>query len=192
MPRSSDAAQRLQARDDQQRELARTLHGGAAQHLAALQFNLEVLAKSAGDLPPRAARALAECASLASQCALEIRRVCYRLHPPLLDEMGLVPALRGLADSHRVDAELPELFPRLPPQIEIALFRIIEEAWPRISRLRLNWRAKSVTLEMDLPSVPDAIRERVRAMHGRIAANRRSLRITLRVPPASPTPKKRS
>lgn len=179
MPRLSLAAQLIGDRDRERRDLARGLHANAAQQITALQFNLEVAANLAGQASPRAAKALADCLSLAGECAVEIRRICYALHPPLLDEIGLTGALRSRADLQKITADLPETLPRLAPEVEIGLFRIIEEALPRITRLRLTHTAKSVKLELDLRSASSMIRERVRGLRGRIATASNSLRITV-------------
>lgn len=188
MPPSRLAADLLLARDRERRELSRTLHTNAAQQLAALQFHLDLLLQSAGALPANAAEALDSCASLASACALEIRRICYALYPPLLDEIGLAQALRSRADLQKIDADIPESLPRLAPDTEIALFRIIEEALPQITKLRLAKNRTSLTVELDLASPSAAIRERVRGFQGKIAAGPGSTRITvpLKLEPQNP------
>jgi len=179
MPGLSLAAQLLQAHDQERRRLARALHNTAAQQLAALQLNLSIVASSAENLPRRAARALSESAELATACALEIRNISYSLHPPLLDEMGLVAALRASADAAKVDLIALDSVGRLPPEVEIALSRIVEEVLPRISRLAVKRTAQSITLEFDLRAVSPAIRERVRSLKGRIAAKSAVQRITV-------------
>jgi signal transduction histidine kinase len=177
MPRTSLAAQLLEAFDRERRRLARALHSTAAQQAAALQFNLAIVAQS--ELPPRAAKALSDSIQLAGECALEIRNISYSLHPPLLDEIGLAAALRACTDAAEIDADLPQSTGRLPEHMEIALFRIVEEALPHISRLGLKRGVKTLTLDFDLRAASPAIRERVKYLKGRIAAKSGALRITV-------------
>ena len=160
------AAQLLQEHDQERRRLARELHSTAAQQLAALQFTLEI---------PGSPRA--EAIKLASECAAEIRRLCYALHPPLLDEMGLVAALTGRLKQ--IEADLPPSLGRLSPAAEIALYRIIEEALPEISRLRLRRNAKSVILEFDLPRPSRLMRERIKGLNAKLTVKRGSIRLTV-------------
>ena len=179
MPGLSLAAQLLQAHDQERRRLARALHNTAAQQIAALQFNLSMVAPFAENLPRRAARALSESADLATACALEIRNISYSLYPPLLDEVGLVAALRVAADAAKVELMVLDSVGRLPSEMEIALFRIVEEVLPRISRVAVKRTAQARTLEFDLRAASPAIRERVRSLKGRIAAKSGLQRITV-------------
>jgi len=99
---------------------------------------------------------------LARQCSTEIRTASYLLHPPLLDELGLVSALKWLADGLRqrsgieVRLQLPESLPRLPHEEELALFRVAQEALTNVQRhsaspwvaLRLSARTEGLCLEV--------------------------------------------
>src|SRR4029077_14888340 len=84
--------------------------------------------------------ALTESISLAEQSITEIRTLSYLLHPPFLDEAGLLSALRcyaaGFAERSgiKVDLELPESFERPPLDTETALFRIVQESLINIHR----------------------------------------------------------
>jgi signal transduction histidine kinase len=115
--------------DEERKQLARQLHGAAAQQLAALQLDLSLIESAAGTLPERAAQALAQCSELAQACAREIRAVSNRLHPPLLEEAGLPAALRALAAEFgcKLAADFPEEMEAIPSQIALGAFRIVEE-----------------------------------------------------------------
>jgi signal transduction histidine kinase len=107
--------------------------------------------------------ALTESISLADQSMTEIRTVSYLLHPPFLDEAGLLSALRwyagGFAERSgiKVDLELPEIFERLPLDTETALFRIVQESLTNIhphagsdtARIRLRRDADILVLEIE-------------------------------------------
>lgn len=135
------SAQLLQVQDDERRRLARELHDGAGQILAALNMNLESVHDAIkGQVAPQLAQRLAESIRLASQVIKETRTLSYLLHPPLLDEAGLRDALRwfvgGFIERSGIQTEL-EISPnlsRLSQELEIAIFRIIQEALTNIHR----------------------------------------------------------
>jgi signal transduction histidine kinase len=116
---------------------------------------------------------LTESTSLAEQSMTDIRTLSYLLHPPFLDENGLVAALRwyaaGFAERSgiNVDLELPESFERLPRDTETALFRIVQESLINIHRhaasetaaIRLRRDDETLVLEIEdrghgIPSAP--------------------------------------
>ncbi len=101
--------------------------------------------------------------ALAEQSMTEIRTLSYLLHPPFLDETGLLSALRwyaaGFAERSgiNVDLDLPESFERLPLDTETALFRIVQESLINIhrhagsetARIRLRRDAETLVLEIE-------------------------------------------
>ena len=87
------SARLLTLQDEERRRLALDLHDSTSQQLAALIANLDVVGRATEALDGGARRALAESRSLAEQCAREVRTFAYLLHP-LLDEMGLLSAVR--------------------------------------------------------------------------------------------------
>jgi PAS domain S-box-containing protein len=123
----------LQTQDEERRRIARELHDSTGQKLAALAMNLSLIGKSAGSLDPPARKALADGVALLDQSSQEIRTLSYLLHPPLLDERGLGAAVRWFADGFsqrsgvQVTLEVPQDLQRLPEEIEMALFRIVQE-----------------------------------------------------------------
>ena len=130
----------LRLQDEERRRIARQLHETVAQSLAGLAVNLTIVKTSAADLSPRASACLSESLELAEQCSREIRTLSYLLHPPLVDEAGLAPALRwytaGFARRSGIEAHVdvsPE-FGRLPSDLELTLYRIVQEALTNIHR----------------------------------------------------------
>ncbi len=119
--------------DDERRALARQLHSGALQQLAALQMRLSLIRDPSAELA----------VELAKSCVAEIRAVGSRLYPPLLDEAGLAAAVRAFAAENGVTVlvEFPE-DAKLPPRVALGAFRIIEElavrAAPGTVALRLQ------------------------------------------------------
>jgi signal transduction histidine kinase len=120
-----------QGSDEERARLARSLHDSAAQTLAAAAMNLSLLEGEAPALSPPAARALAEAQALLAATSGELRGLAHALHPPLLATAGLEAALREL--GRRSDGRLalslsPGPWPRLSPALELGAYRLIEEA----------------------------------------------------------------
>jgi PAS domain S-box-containing protein len=130
----------LKLQDEERRRIARELHDSAGQSLAAVKMNLDAVKKEAGKLGPAARKALEEGLSLSDKCADDVRTLSYLLHPPLLDEVGLVPALRWYTEGFaqrsriRVDLDLPAELTPLPQDVATALFRIVQEGLTNIHR----------------------------------------------------------
>ena len=99
---------------------------------------------------------------MVDQCSREIRTLSHLLHPPLLDELGLISALRWFAKGFaersgiHVDLDLPPQLGRLPQDLEIALFRIVQESLSNIHRhsgssratIRIVSEPNAITLEV--------------------------------------------
>ena len=138
------AGELVHAQDDERRHIGRELHDTTGQSLAALELNLERLGRGAKTLDDRARGELTQCVDLAHRCSTEIRTAAYLLHPPLLDEIGLLSALRWLADGLRqrshmeIALELPPAMTRLPREQELALFRVAQEALSNVHRHALS------------------------------------------------------
>jgi len=134
------SARLMDLQDAERRRIARDLHDSTGQTLAALSMNLSLLARRASTLDPDAKGILSECAVLARRCSDELRTMAYLLHPPLLDELGLVGAVRDYCDGFaersgiRVDLAVPPDLGRLPKEAETALFRIMQESLTNVHR----------------------------------------------------------
>jgi PAS domain S-box-containing protein len=134
-------ALRLQSmQDEERRRLARELHDSVGQTLAALSMNIGIVQSQSHKLDAMGARAVSDNAQLVDQVTREIRTISHLLHPPLLDIAGLASALRWYVDgfserSHiKVDLEIPADFGRLPDELEITIFRIVQECLTNIHR----------------------------------------------------------
>jgi signal transduction histidine kinase len=128
----------MNLQDEERRRIARDLHDSTAQSLSALEMNTSLLESMATDEKTR--KLAADTATISRQVCQELRNISYLLHPPLLDEKGLVFAIRWFADgftkrnSIPVFLDFPEDFPRLGAEEETALFRIVQEALSNIYR----------------------------------------------------------
>jgi len=133
------SSQLLQFQDDERRRTARLLHETVAQSLAALKMDLAVVRRSGERNSSEAKEALDEALRLTQACIREVRTVSYLLHPPLLDEVGLSAALQwyaaGFEQRSGIKAELNlQLLGRLPQEIEMTTFRIVQECLTNIHR----------------------------------------------------------
>jgi signal transduction histidine kinase len=127
------------AREEERRRLRRDLHDGLGPTLGSLPLKLDV----AGDLvdtDPAAARELLRgLKSQARSAIADIRRLVYELRPPTLDDLGLVGAIREAASQHGangspVSVKAPEKLPSLPAAVEVAAYRIAQEAMTNFAR----------------------------------------------------------
>ena len=132
-------ARLLQLQDEERRRFARELHDSVGQILAALSINLSTVRKDIERLA-KTANALGESEALVQQMSTEVRTISHLLHPPLLDEAGLVSALRwyveGFAQRSKIEVELefPPSFPRFSRELETAIFRVVQECLTNIHR----------------------------------------------------------
>jgi PAS domain S-box-containing protein len=130
----------LHMQDEERRHIARELHDSAGQLIAALQMNLIPLEPEAQKVSPDFADSIKLSLDLVGQLSKELRTVSHLLHPPLLDEAGLGSAIRwfveGFGERSHIDVQL-ELSPdlgRLSREMEITVFRIIQECLTNIHR----------------------------------------------------------
>ncbi|MCU1241548.1 MAG: domain S-box [Candidatus Acidoferrum typicum] len=130
----------LQMQDEERRRIARELHDSVGQIVAALGMNLSAVQRESDHLSPDAAADVAESANLVSELSRQIRTISHLLHPPLLDEVGLVSALQhyveGFAERSKIQVslDLPTDLGRLPPEMETAIFRIVQECLTNVHR----------------------------------------------------------
>jgi PAS domain S-box-containing protein len=134
------SARLLKVQDEERRRLARELHDSVGQILAALSMNISVVQEQSHKLDSLAARAVSENAQLVQQASSEIRTLSHLLHPPLLDIAGLASSLRWYVDGFserskiNVDLDIPVDFARLSDDVELAIFRIVQECLTNIHR----------------------------------------------------------
>jgi PAS domain S-box-containing protein len=145
----------LRLQDEERRRLARELHDTTAQKLAALSMNLSLVERSTPNFSPGAHAAFAESLRLTEGCLREIRTLSYLLHPPLLEEAGLVYALRGYVEGFtrrsgvRVELDVPGGIGRLPDEMETTLFRIVQESLTNVHLHSGSPTARIALLERD-------------------------------------------
>jgi len=156
------SGQLLQLHDEERRGIARDLHDVTGQDLVALS----TLLNQARSLVPASNRKvrkmLSQSQALADRCIREVRALSYVLYPPMLDEAGLEDAIRHYAEGFvertgiHVELDISPGFGRVPPEIELAVFRVLQESLSNIHRhsggfnatVRLHRTKQSVLLEV--------------------------------------------
>jgi PAS domain S-box-containing protein len=157
------SARLLQIQDEERRRIARELHDSVGQMLAAVSMNMGQVSNEADALSPEAKKALEDNAALLEQLSGEIRTISHLLHPPLLDEVGLQSALQwyieGFSERSKIDVdlELPDDFGRLPRNLEITLFRVVQECLTNIHR-----HSGSITAAIRVARLKNEVRLEVR------------------------------
>jgi PAS domain S-box-containing protein len=125
--------------DQEHRRIARELHDGLGQELAVAKIVLDGMLQQ--EMPASTKRACVEATTIIDRAIQQVRSMSHLLHPPLLDEVGLLSAIswymEGLAERSGIEASLevqPRDFPRLAPDTETAVFRIVQEALTNVFR----------------------------------------------------------
>jgi signal transduction histidine kinase len=151
----------LRSQDEERRRIARDLHDSTGQDLVALAAMLGQLSGSIPSTERKKRRLLSECKALADKCMREVRTLSFVLHPPTLDQAGLSAAIPDYVDGFtkrsgiRVDLEVPPRVGRMAREIELVLFRVVQEALTNIQRhsgsqqakIRID-RSSNLTLEI--------------------------------------------
>jgi signal transduction histidine kinase len=153
--------QLLQAQDEERRRISRELHDSTGQLLAALTMNLARLKSEQIWSNPGADALINDTTNIVDEMSRQLRTMSYLLHPPMLDEMGLLSAVQWYVDGFssrsaiQVRLDCADLG-RLPGDLELTLFRLIQESLTNINRhsgsktalIRLNRNDASVNLEV--------------------------------------------
>jgi signal transduction histidine kinase len=171
------SARLLNAQDEERRRIARELHDSTGQNLTAALLNLRGVEES-GALHDKERIAVEESGRILDEVHAEIRTLSYLLHPPLLDEVGLAPALRWYVDGFikrsgiAVQLQVSPDLGRLERDAELALFRVVQESLSNVYR-----HSGSKTASIDLTRSPEGlvltISDAGRGMAGDAIAGRR-------------------
>ncbi|MFO7544199.1 MAG: GAF domain-containing sensor histidine kinase [Trueperaceae bacterium] len=127
------------SREEERRRLRRDLHDGLGPALASMTLQLDAAHNLVERDPSAAAPILVEVRELVQAVIQDLRRLVYDLRPPALDQLGLAAALEEQArryerDGMRIDLRVQEPLPRLPAAVEVAAYRIVQEALTNVVR----------------------------------------------------------
>jgi PAS domain S-box-containing protein len=130
----------LRSQDEERRRIGRDLHDSLGQSLAVLKMNLDSLQMTMQARRDGAGQMLEPCVLLAEEALREVRTISYLLYPPMLEEMGLKSAIPWYLDGFskrsgiHTTLEVAPDFDRLAPEVELAFFRILQEALTNVHR----------------------------------------------------------
>jgi len=144
------SARLMRVQDEERRRIARELHDSVGQFLTGMKLNLGQLRRGSSESLESPAL-LNDTLDLADRAINEVRTISHLLHPPLLDELGFESAARWYVEGFakrsgiHVVIEIAEIVERLPKEIELALFRVLQEALTNVHR---HARAKNVIVDL--------------------------------------------
>jgi PAS domain S-box-containing protein len=130
----------LRTQDEERRRIGRELHDSLGQYLAVLKLNLQSVESGLGSNHDGTGDQVAQCVRLAEDCIKEVRTISYLLYPPMLEEVGLKSAiswyLDGFSKRSNIEATFHQGtdFGRLPRDVELALFRVLQESLTNVHR----------------------------------------------------------
>lgn len=134
------SGQLLRTQEEERRRISRDLHDATGQNLVALATMLGQLSGSPPSIERKSRALISECQGLVEQCIREVRTLSYALYPPGLDESGLEGAIRDYMKSFtkrsgiQVELEISPSVGQIEREIELALFRVVQESLTNIQR----------------------------------------------------------
>jgi signal transduction histidine kinase len=152
------SARILELQDVERRKIARELHDSVGQFLAGLKLNLGRLQRRESQPAIQSHPLLSESVDLTDRAIIEVRTISHLLHPPLLDELGLHSAARWYVEGFakrsgiQVELHLAEISDRLPREIELALFRVLQESLTNVHR-----HAKASHVDVEIRCTDDEV-----------------------------------
>jgi signal transduction histidine kinase len=197
------------AREEERRLLRRELHDGIGPRLAGQPLALDAVSQLLRENPDAAVELLQEIKTHSQTTISEIRRLARELRPPALDDLGLLLALEEQIESYRhlaprISLHAPSQLPPLPAAVEVAAYRIIQEALTNVARhadasqcdvrLSLDDATLAISVRDDGRGLPtsyrsgvgmQSIRERTEELGGRLSIDStpgRGTTITVRFP----------
>ena len=148
----------VQFQINQRRNFARELHDGINQLMVSVKFKVELAMEQLDSHPSKAYARLDEASHVLNRSIREVRRISHDLRPSMLDDLGLETALVSLKDDFcertGIESDLKVKLPehRLPDDIEITVYRIVQEALINIEK-HAKASHVSLTLEADTDGV---------------------------------------
>lgn len=143
----------VSAREEERRRLRRDLHDGLGPQLSSQTLTIDAVRSLMRRDPDAAEELLVDLKGQAQDAISDIRRLVYSLRPPALDDLGLIGAIRETAAQYAhngldVAVETPDELPPLPAAVEVAVYRVVQEAVTNVAR-HAKARFCSVSLAVD-------------------------------------------
>lgn len=197
------ATEVMRAREEERKSVSRELHDETTQSLAALSFQIQEIIRANNQLPKGVLSKLVELNARTKTIMKRLHRICHRLRPDVLDRLGLIPAVNLMVEDLNevnivnIAINISGCERRLPSDVELAIFRILQEAlWNIIkyshatkSHVRLEFQDKKLSISITdngvgfkvpekLHSFVEAgklglvgIQERIRLLNGKLTIN---------------------
>jgi signal transduction histidine kinase len=171
------SASLMHSQDKERRRIARELHDSVGQYLTALGMIIGGVRQTARDLPQNVLDQLEQAVQAIRACSSEVRTISHLLHPPLLEELGLASAARwyvqGFAERSgiQVQLEIPENLERLGDEVELVLFRVLQESLTNVHR-HSGSKTAAVRIGSDSRQVWLEVCDRGKGLPGNRAATR--------------------
>ena len=130
----------LRTQDEERQRIGRDLHDSLGQYLSVLKMKLDCLNSATSRMQPQDAAELSQCVEITEEAVKEVRTISYLLYPPMLQEMGLKSAISWYLDGFtkrsgiRTTFEVSPGFARLAPEVELAIFRVLQESLTNVHR----------------------------------------------------------
>jgi signal transduction histidine kinase len=172
------SSQLVSLQDDERRRISRELHDTTAQHLFAITINIENLKRMGAGISRAGVELLNECRDLCERSLQEVRTLSYLNHPPELERSGLISALRWYVEGFRkrtginVDLQVAKGLIRLPNEMEVDIFRVVQEGLFNVFR-HSGSQSASILLQGDSDHVVLQIKDCGRGMHDGAARHRK-------------------
>jgi signal transduction histidine kinase len=144
----------LRTQDEERRRIGRDLHDSLGQYLSVLKMKLDCLRCAPANLQPEDVEELNHCAQITEDAVKEVRTISYLLYPPMLEEMGLHSAISWYLDGFTKRSGIQTTFEvspnlgRLDPDVELAIFRVLQESLTNVHRHSGSTTA-SIRLSLD-------------------------------------------
>ena len=130
----------LRTQDEERQRIGRDLHDSLGQYLSVLKMKLDCLRSAPAKLQADHLEELNHCAQITEDAVKEVRTISYLLYPPMLEEMGLNSAISWYIDGFakrsgiRTTLEVSPVLGRLSPDVELAIFRVLQESLTNVHR----------------------------------------------------------
>jgi signal transduction histidine kinase len=141
------------AKEDERKRIARELHDDMGPSLTAVIINLQLLSNNPSK--EKASQRIADTVDLVDRMVERVRDLSLNLRPPLIDELGLVPALSGYLEAQAertgiaIDLQEGTVAKGLPPEVEITAFRVVQEAVTNVIRHAKTDRVTVIVRQTD-------------------------------------------
>jgi PAS domain S-box-containing protein len=141
----------LMTQEEERRRISRELHDELGQILTALHLEVDWIREESTSAPAKLQEAFGNAAKMVESAAEELRRICRGLRPPLLDDLGLEPAIRLLIEEEQgrtgldVTVQLDEAEHAIAPDVALCVYRVLQES---LNNIRRHASASSVNISL--------------------------------------------